>query len=68
MSMGASGCKYTEKDAYCGHVERSLFGFRCQKYGRDLQLHARQKEPIRLDVCGDDASIDAWTRIMRDRK
>ncbi len=68
MSMGASGCKYTNKDAYCPHFDRGLFGCRCSKYNKDLQIHARQKEPIRLEVCADDAGMEAWAIIMKDRR
>ena len=67
MSLGAAGCKYTEKDAFCGYIEKNLFGFKCGKYHVELSTCPRLGEPFRAKKCGDDAGDAAWSQIMRGR-
>jgi hypothetical protein len=68
MSLGAAGCKYTEKDAFCGHIERTPSGFNCKKHHIELVTCPRLGEPFRAKECGDDAGDAAWSHIMRNRR
>ena len=58
--LGAAGCKYTEKDAYCGHCQKEEDKFTCLIYG-ELKTHSCG-EPVRAELCGDE-----WNIEMKDR-
>ncbi len=69
MPLGAAGCKYTNKDAYCEFVVRDLFGgYRCSRYGYNLKLHPKYLEPIRLELCAK-AAGECWLyKLLRENR
>lgn len=50
--LGAAGCgfEYDLPQYKCNHLQNNLFGFTCNKYKIDLEIH-KLGHPVRCQAC-----------------
>ncbi len=69
MSLGAAGCRYTEKDCYCAFMCIDVFcKYYCIKFKQELKEHTKYKEPIRCKECEEEADKKIFEILMNRRK
>lgn len=67
--LGAAGCgyEYDEPKYQCHFLIKNLFGFTCSKYHTSLRVDKNSQHPLRCHQCREDASKDAWNKIVKQR-
>lgn len=66
--LGSAGCKWTAEDCLCGFCIKDAAGnFYCKKYYVTLKKHHKFDEPLRAEICSEEASKDVWSSIAKKR-
>lgn len=67
VRLGAAGCLYANGDR-CTSLRADMAGYVCTRYRVPLAEYWRDGQPVRANVCGDEAGKDSCSRIMRARQ
>lgn len=66
VQLGAAGCLYGNGDR-CAGLRSDLAGYTCDQYRMPLADHCKGGQPIRANLCAEEAEKVAWLRILRTR-